>query len=60
MERDKYCLEMEKRKCVLCQAEGGILNRLVEGCVATHRKFIQVEKVVSGKINVKAEEWLEI
>ena len=54
----EHWLEMEKRRCVLCQAEVGTLYHLLEECVATPREPIQVEEVVSGKINMKVEERL--
>ena len=46
---------MEKRRCVLCQTDEGTLNHLTEECVAT---LMQVEEVVSGKINAKMGERL--
>ena len=57
-EGNKHWLEMEKRRCVLCQTEEGTLNLLLDEYVATLRESIRVEEVVSGKINVKVEEWL--
>ena len=50
---------MEKRRCVLCQAEEGTLNHLKGEYVTTLRESIRVEDLVSGKINVKMEEWLK-
>ena len=40
---------MEKRRCVLCQAEEGTLNHLIGECVATSRESIRVEEIVTGK-----------
>ena len=57
-EGSRYWLEMVKRRCVLCQAEQGTLHHQLEECVATPREPIRVEDVVSGKTNVKEEEWL--
>ena len=57
-EGNRYWLVKEKRRCVLCQAEVGTLHHLLQECVATPREPIRIEEVVSGKINLKVEEWL--
>ena len=57
-EGNKYWLEMDKRSCDLYRADEGTINHLMEICIAIPRESIRVEEVVSGKINVKVDEWL--
>lgn len=57
-ENNKYWLEEEKRKCILCQASEGTLKHLLQDCAAVERSDLGEETVVAGKDEEKVFNWI--
>ena len=57
-EWNKYWLDEESRRCVLCKQGRGTLKHLVEDCVEIERCKLRLEQIVEGSVKEEVVRWL--